>query len=361
MLRTTYQLGSVSQRVASGTTSAPSADRRSKTRRRRTRTFSSTSTWSRLRIAPGPRRRTSRTAAGPGVAPREAASADSVSGPVRCSIWRCIAARVASGTVSSAARRAMPSMAKAASSRDPRASAPWTSWSSLERTSAVLSSTWRPRSSRSVSVSCRPTASSVSVATRSPRRLERAEHDGRPGRPGEHGPREKRQVVLRVVPVDVLVAKQREELPAENLEIAGRMRLVLVRARARGGQELHQALGVARERHALGAQLTQHAEHGVGAHGGGEGLERILALGVGGHDAQRGAHEALPEGLREPHDQLRGLARRERAAGPGHPLEVRGRRVGQPGEEPGGRHPGGRVASVGRALIRRNAGPRAQP
>ena len=64
-----------------------------------------------------------------------------------------------------------------------------------------------------------------------PERLERAEHDGRPRRPGEHGPREERQVVLRVVPVDVLVAEQREELPAEDLEIPGRRRLVLVRAR----------------------------------------------------------------------------------------------------------------------------------
>ena len=36
-------------------------------------------------------------APGPGVAPREAARTDSVSGPARCSIWRRIAARVGSG------------------------------------------------------------------------------------------------------------------------------------------------------------------------------------------------------------------------------------------------------------------------
>ena len=104
-------------------------------------------------------------------------------------------------------------------------------------------------------------------------------------------------MVLRVVPVDVLVAKQREELAAKGLEVPDRRRLLFDRIRARGGEELHEALGVAGERHALGAQLAQDAEHRVGAHGGGEGLERVLALGVGGDDAQRGAHEALPERL----------------------------------------------------------------
>ena len=99
--------------------------------------------------------------------------------------------------------------------------------------------------------------------------------------------------------------------------------------RARRGEELHEALGVARERHALGAQLAQDAEHRMGAHGGGEGLERILALGVRGDHAQRGAHEALSERLGQPHDQLGRLPGRERAARPGHPLEVRGRRVRQ--------------------------------
>ena len=140
MFRTTYQFGSVSQRVASGTTSGPRADRRSKTRRRRVRTFSSTRTWSRLRIAPAPRSRTSRAAPGPGVAPSEAASPDSVSVPARWSSWARTAARVGSGTAVSAASRAMPSMAKVASSNEPRASAACTCCSSRARTGPVFSS-----------------------------------------------------------------------------------------------------------------------------------------------------------------------------------------------------------------------------
>ena len=173
-----------------------------------------------------------------------------------------------------------------------------------------------------------------------PEGLERAEDDRRPRGPGEHGAGEQRHMVLRVVPVDVLLAKQREELAAEGFQVSDRRRLLFHRVGARGGEELHQPLGVARERHALGAQLTQHAEHRVGAHGGGEGLEGVLALGVGGDHAQRGAHETLPERLREPHDELGRLPGRERPPRPGHPLEVGRRGVREPDEELPGSHLG---------------------
>src|SRR5262249_32501818 len=55
-------------------------------------------------------------------------------------------------------------------------------------------------------------------------RLERAELDGGPRRPREHRPREKGQVVLRVVAVDVLLTEERQELPAQRLEVPARRR-----------------------------------------------------------------------------------------------------------------------------------------
>ena len=83
-------------------------------------------------------------------------------------------------------------------------------------------------------------------------------------------------MVLRVVPVDVLLAEQGEELRAEDLEVArstARRRSSDVGARR--GEELHETLGVARERHALGGQLAHHAEHRVRGERGGEGLQRL--------------------------------------------------------------------------------------
>ena len=63
-------------------------------------------------------------------------------------------------------------------------------------------------------------------------------------------------MVLWVVPVDVLLAERREQLVAESLRDPGRRRCLFRRVGAGGGEELDEPLGVARERHALGAQLT---------------------------------------------------------------------------------------------------------
>ncbi len=52
-------------------------------------------------------------------------------------------------------------------------------------------------------------------------------------------------MVLRVVAIDVLLAKQREELLSQALEVVNRRRLLLHRIGARRGEELHQALRVA--------------------------------------------------------------------------------------------------------------------
>ena len=69
-------------------------------------------------------------------------------------------------------------------------------------------------------------------------------------------------MILGVVPVDVLLPEQREELAAQDFEVPFRRRRV-VRVRARRGQELHEPLRVARERHAFGGELAHHAEHGM--------------------------------------------------------------------------------------------------
>ena len=174
-----------------------------------------------------------------------------------------------------------------------------------------------------------------------------------------NGPREKGYVVLRVVAVDVLVTEQRDELPAEDLEIPAGRRVPFLRLGAGGREELDETLGVARQRDALRRQLAHDAEHGVRRQGRRESLERILTGRVRGHHAQRGARETLSQGLREPHDQLGGLPGGQDATGPGQLLQVGRCRIGEPDQELSGRHtvPHGarvpRVCCAGRALGRR--------
>ena len=129
-----------------------------------------------------------------------------------------------------------------------------------------------------------------------PQALEGAQLDGRPRRPRQHGSREEGEMVLRVVPVDVLLAEQGDELRAEDLEVAGRSprpRRPMSGGSTRGAPR---GAGRGRERHALGGQLSHHAQHRVGGERGREGLQRLAPLGVGGERAQRGSHEAVAEG-----------------------------------------------------------------